>query len=180
MGLPHSGDLMDLAVLMRVERYMLRAENLHQYKVIAYFRFCDDILYLAETLGSNGGLGFVSGMKRLARYFTIKCEAVSKADVDFLRLHIPKTSTGYATEFKLKPESLRRGSLIVAEAIRIRGDSPLLETGWPTHLPQQSSQAIEQLTCFGDHFACIYGALAPCGGCSEIYDRVSPIVGESN
>ena len=53
MGLPHSGDVADIAYLMNERKFIVNGEIIKNYVVKAYYRYKDDMVLIIRNAGTN-------------------------------------------------------------------------------------------------------------------------------
>ena len=87
MGLPHSGELTDGTFWALMETVVLRQSVLQHHGILAYYRYRDDILTIAQGLASRTSKPFLDLMRRKATFYELKEEWGYK-DIVFLDLEI--------------------------------------------------------------------------------------------
>lgn len=84
MGLPHSGEVADLALLTRMERWALTHASVHD--ISAYLRFRDDIIIIGKSAHSLGL--FVRGLRSRSAYFVLEVDKFGREGVGWLEICI--------------------------------------------------------------------------------------------
>ena len=99
MGLIHSGDIADAALLMRMERWLTKPQVSHAYNIRGYVRFKDDALLVVNK---SKMIPLCSTLKAKARYFNIIYEKVSSVSVNFLEFLIYHENNKLKAEYVFK------------------------------------------------------------------------------
>jgi len=82
MGLLFPGHVSNISFFQRVERHILSHGALSSMGISSYFRFFDDIWFLAEDLPAAQAL--TARMKSSAAHFSIKCSGVTQTRIRYL------------------------------------------------------------------------------------------------
>ena len=89
MGLPCSGEISDASVYSLMEKSTITHANRHNYSIVYYGRFKDDILLIVGgTMDTR--LELVRLIEERLCFFKIKVESVSSASVEFLDIRLIK------------------------------------------------------------------------------------------
>eukprot|EP00933_Yihiella_yeosuensis_P044464 TRINITY_DN39620_c0_g1_i1.p1 TRINITY_DN39620_c0_g1~~TRINITY_DN39620_c0_g1_i1.p1 ORF type:complete len:635 (+),score=76.46 TRINITY_DN39620_c0_g1_i1:476-2380(+) len=105
MGLKHSGDLADSALLFKAEHaWACNRDVMNFHGIQAYWRFRDDILIIATD--PKLSLPYVTKFMSSAGYFKVLCERVSRTEVRFLDVRVWKQGVAFLSAPTWKPTSL--------------------------------------------------------------------------
>ena len=107
MGHKHSGEVVGLAFYYEVEEWAIRASTRHEYKIVGYWRYRDDILIIGNHNTQLTTVKYCQTLRRKAGIFKLECEGFISSSVHFLEVSITKTLTCYECGPEFKVTSLQ-------------------------------------------------------------------------
>ena len=107
MGLLHSGDVADAALLKMAEaRYAVMPSVMNCMGICKYFRFKDDILVIADDRKRQCVVRFLKEFKKRTKYFKMKVETITHDEVQFLEVVIFKDGQRLGIKPYFKPTAV--------------------------------------------------------------------------
>lgn len=127
MGLKHSGDLADCALLLKAEvSWAVNPGVMQEHGIKAYWRFRDDVLLIATEPSLT--MQYVRHLMHLAGYFRVVCERVSRERIIFLDVEVWREGSNFHCAPAWKTSSL--GIPICESSAHPRH----VHVSWPTSL----------------------------------------------
>ena len=124
MGLRHSGPIADLALLDRIDSWIMQSSTRRAFNIVKYYRFKDDILIISDSCALPRLALLGECCRQRARPFRISFESVSNMAVEFLALRLERQGSNIVCTPKRK---LFRPVLSVESA-----HPPHVHVRWPS------------------------------------------------